>query len=259
MHPLLARYRPGVRKTATNYFKRTAILILLSSCLALAACGAAEVRLPAAPSPTPEIREAKVAKVEEDPYEQFRVVPPVFADLDFDNHSYGRYTFWSGKTIWLALTRGEYRYDNPNSDRGWFALKDVYYSDVTGDGTPEAIVLLNHVQCGGGSCDGGSSFIHLYTIRKGKPRRLWQYETGSGAYGCSLKSLTLRAGQIVLEVFGRCTRPATDNPGPRKFMVKDLTRLVFRFNGRRFVRNRLQFIPAPLTDVGNYKATISIA
>src|SRR3712207_8896152 len=35
------------------------------------------------------------------------------------------------------------------------SLSNVYYVDLTNDANPEAIVLIWHVSCGVGSCDGG--------------------------------------------------------------------------------------------------------
>jgi hypothetical protein len=159
----------------------------------------------------------------------------------------------------LVLNGGEREYEYPDYERGWFSLDDVYYADVTGDGAPEAIVRLSHVQCGGGSCDGGAALFYIYALRKNKLQRIWKYETGCLAYGCGLRSFSVLGTRIELEVFGRCPKQATDNPGPRKFVVEDLTQLVFRYNGKRFVRSKLKFVARPATDVGNYEAQIRIS
>jgi hypothetical protein len=186
-----------------------------------------------------------------------QTVPQSFEHIDFKNHPYGVFKISSGKRIALTLKNGELEYDYSVSDRGWFRLKDVYYTDTNGDGTPEAVVLLSHVQCGV-SCDGGSALIYIYAVRKGKLQTLWQYETGSLAYGCGLKSLVVQNKQIVVESFGRCPRSARDYPGPAKYVVENMTRSVFRFNGRRFTRISLEFISAPARNVGNYKPEIQI-
>ena len=232
-------------------------VLLVKSCSATKP-SAPEVLKPATPRPASGVAELKERAVEEDTTKNFRVVPQAFEHIDFKNHSYGHYMLSSGKRIELRLKQGEQFYDYPFLDRGWFALKDVYYLDVNGDGTSEALALLSHVQCGGGSCDGGAALIYIYAAHKRKLKTLWQYETGSLGYGCGLKSLRVRNREAILEAFGRCPNAATDDPGPAKFVIEDITRAVFRFNGRRFVRRRLKFISAPARNVGNYEPEIQI-
>ena len=190
-------------------------------------------------------------------FQNVQTVPQAFARIDFTNHNYGRYRFSTGRRMRLTLNGGQHEYDYPSSERGWISFKDVFYADVTGDGTPEAVVLLSHVQCGV-SCDGGSALIYIYQAHKGKLNTLRRYETGSLAYGCGLKSLIIHRKQINLETFGRCTRPATDNYGSGKFIIGDVTRTVFRFNGRRFTRRSRKFLSRPETDVKNYKPEIRV-
>lgn len=188
---------------------------------------------------------------------EYLVVPENFEKVDFGNRSYGRYQFSDVKTINLTLKDGESWIADSNH-QGWFSLKDVYYTDVTGDGTEEAIVMLSHVSCdGGGSCDGGANLIYVYAGRNEKLRTLWQYETGSNAYGCGLKSMAITQKQFVLEMFGRCPRSASDLE-PRKFVVKDLTFVMFEFNGHRFVEKTSEVVTAPARNVMNYKPDIRI-
>jgi hypothetical protein len=137
-----------------------------------------------------------------------------------------------------------------------FDLQDVYYADVTNDKKPEAIVILSHVSCGCGSCGGAADLICIYQAHRHKLRGLWQYETGSMACGCGLKSLTIEEGNIGMEQFGRCPRPGLEDSGSAK--VPDLTQLNFRFNGSRFVRRLVRFISVPERDVKNYQAQIHI-
>ena len=81
-----------------------------------------------------------------DSFAIYRIKPEQFYDVDFWNYYYGRYTLRNGKKIHLNLTNSQLE-SLDGSDR--FALKDVYYRDVTGDGEPEAIVWLLHVHCAG--------------------------------------------------------------------------------------------------------------
>lgn len=174
--------------------------------------------------------------------------------INFKNHSFGRYRFSNGRRIDLTLRNGEYEF-NFEEVRGWFRLDDVYYADLTGDGNPEAIVMLSLVQCGG-SCDGGAHLIRIY---ESGLKEIWHYETGDKAYGCGLKSFTARPKQIVMELFGRCSRPAQESPGPGKFLIDDMTRLTFKFNGRRFVRHKIEFISTATNDTKNYKPEIVVS
>ena len=207
------------------------------------------------PAPTPT---TKIEPQEEDINQKYRIAPEAFAHIDFENYSYGSHRLWSGKKIILRLKNGELDYNYRFEDAGWFNFEDVYYADVTGDGAPEALVLLSHVGCGA-SCDGGAALFYIYSARKNKLHRIWKYGTGSLAYGCGLKSFSLDKKEIALEVFGRCTKEATESPGSGKFLIADLTRLVFQYNGRRIVRTGLKFLPTPTTDVKNYKRKIRIS
>ena len=181
--------------------------------------------------------------------ESYRVVPDDYKNIDFNNYYYGVYAFPNGKEVDLALYSGVLGLPD---DLGWFELKDVYYKDVTGDREPEAIVRLSHVTCNG-SCDRGSDLLYLYSKREGKLTRIWAYETGSYAYGCGLKSLMLGNKQLVLELFGRCPKPAMENPGPQKFVVEDLTIIVFEFDGDRFLTKTMEYVPEPARSVKNYE------
>lgn len=168
-----------------------------------------------------------------DQLEPFRYVPENFKDVDFNNFSYGDYVNPDGRPVTLTLNEGK-MWDAT----GWFNLQDVYYKDLTGDGRPEAILRILRLQCSSGSCDGGADLFYIYTKHNGKLKNVWQYETGSYAYGCGLKSFTFRDKQIVMELFGHCLTPVKDYPGrPGKFMSKDLTSIVVQFEGNRFTQS----------------------
>lgn len=193
------------------------------------------------------------------PNQEYLAVPGRWASVDFKHHSYGPYKFAGGRKRSLIFKNGEYQYDLGGNGRGWFSLNDVYYFDVTGDLIPDAIVDLSHVECGYGSCDGSAHLLFIYSINaEGQMKKLFQYETGSYAYGCGLKSMTLERKQVRLEVFGRCPRPGMEDTGPGKGLVEDLTQLVFWFSNKGFIRTKMEFISLGLRDVSNYAADISI-
>ena len=206
-----------------------------------------------APLTPNKLRELEVPPIVA-PVATFRVVPENLKHVDFKNHSYGVYALSNGAEIDLTLYRSELLL--PDS-LGWFALNDVYYKDVTGDGKAEAIVRLSHVKCDG-SCDRAADLFYIYTMRNGRLTTIWQYETGSLAYGCGLKSFTVAGKQLVLELFGQCATQATEYPGTMKFVVKDLTFHLFEFNGQRFVKETSEFVPTGPMNVKGYEPAIRL-
>ena len=186
-----------------------------------------------------------------------QVVGDNFHGIDFKNFSYP-YRFWNGRNAHVPLKSGEY---DMKTDHQWFRLSHVYLTDVTGDKRPEAIVMLWHVSCGA-SCDGGSALFYIYGFENHKLKLLWQYETGSLAYGCGLKSFAAKGTILTVEQFGRCTRRnrnlnETSHTG--KFEVDGVTRIMLKSSSSGFlVRNR-RFFSTPAQDVKNYEAQIYIA
>jgi hypothetical protein len=194
-----------------------------------------------------------------DPNQEFRSVPGRWASVDFKHYFYGRYKLSDGGKVLVNLNNGEYQYDFGDNSRGWFSLKDVYYFDITGDDIPDAIVDISHVECGSGSCDGGSDLLFIYQINaSGRVKESFQYKTGSYAYGCGLKSMDLARKGVSLELFGRCRPPAMNDMGPGKFMVKDITYIAFWFSEKGFIQTANRYVSTDLIDVTSYKPEIRI-
>lgn len=189
----------------------------------------------------------------EDSLQKFRVRPERFEQIDFYNRSYGPYQLSDGTKINLNLAQRRL-YLPENS--GWFELKDVYYTDMTADGEPEAIVWLSHVTCGGGVCNGGSNLFYVYTKNKGKLKPIWQYETGSYGVGCGLQSFTAGGTQIVVELFGRC--PGLDHPDLSEFTAQDLTFIRFEFDGQRFAQKSVEYLNSLTSNPQSYEPGIRI-
>ena len=179
-----------------------------------------------------------------------------FRGIDFKERSYP-YRFSWGKRINVPLKNGRYEYDF-RIERGWFDVSDVYVTDLTNDGRPEAIVMLSHVACGV-SCDGGSALFYIYSFDNHRLKLLWQYETGDLAYGCGLKSFTAKPGTLTLELFGRCSQRNRTVSSTGKFHIKDLTRVTLRSNGTRFVFRKRQFISVPERSVLNYEPQVNVS
>lgn len=197
------------------------------------------------PLPLPPVSSA-------DSFAEYRIKPRDFYGFDFWNYSYGVYTSRDGKQkIPLTLVNSDLKLPNDS-----FSLKDVYYRDVTGDGEPEAIVWLSHVHCSD-SCDGGSNLFYIYAVQDHKLKPVWQFETGSYAYGCGLKSLTISGRKTVVELFGHCTAGMED-PGATKFKASGLTYMLLEFDGRGYRQTSSEIVETPETTVKNYEAAVLI-
>lgn len=206
------------------------------------------------PTPAPyKLHERELPSA--DLLEPFRGKPEQFERIDFANHSYGPYTSANGTKIDLRLFHHELHLPN---NAGWFALKDVYYRDVTGDGLEEAIVWLKHVPCDEGSCHGRTDLFYIYTMRNGMLKPIWEYETGSYAEGCGLRSVTLWQKQINLMLFGECPKPAMDPPSRTNLMSGGFTFILLEWDGRRFTQKSTDYFTTPPTDLRSYEPVINI-
>jgi hypothetical protein len=160
---------------------------------------------------------------------RFRIAPRNFERIDFRNRSYGNYILSGGEVVDLALIDGQFRrYSSPQH---WFDFSDIVYTDLTGDGSPEAIVLLSHLECGR-ACDGGRNLIYVYSLNHSTGyTEILKYETGSGLNGCSLKSLNVKNRRLSLELFGQCPQPKGTTNDQTRHETYDVTQIGFRFNG----------------------------
>lgn len=172
---------------------------------------------------------------------RYRVIPANFEGINFATRSYGNYRMSNGTNRDLVLIDGQFR-DFGNSQQ-WFDLNDVYYTDLTGDGNPEAIVMMTHLECGR-TCDGGKNLVYAYS-QNYPMQEILKYETGSGLDGCSLKSLTVKNTQLTLELFGRCPQPAGTSRDFVRHETYDVTRIDFFFNGKQLVPKPSAYLTLP--------------
>lgn len=171
---------------------------------------------------------------------RFRVVPASFRGINFMTRSYGTYQFSDGTNRELVLIDGKFR--DFGDAQNWIDLNDVFYTDLTGDGRPEAIVLMTHLECGK-QCDGGKSLVYVYS-QDYPMQEILKYESGSGMDGCSLKSLTVKKRQLTLDLFGKCPQQSASG----EMLVGDtydLTRTEYFFNGKQLVPKRTTFLTVP--------------
>ncbi|HEV8428479.1 MAG TPA: hypothetical protein VGQ41_11320 [Pyrinomonadaceae bacterium] len=163
---------------------------------------------------------------------RFRVVPSNFRTIDFKNHSYGNYRLSDGRDVDLALTGGQFRHYGGSSH--WFDFNDAYYTDLTGDGSPEAIVMLTHLECFK-TCDGGKNLLFIYGLNSQGFSEILRYESGSGQGGCSLRSLTVKNRRLALELYGKCPQRAGQS---NDWVIRDtfdVTRIDFALKGQHLV------------------------
>ncbi len=211
-------------------------------------------RIHISPPPPPPLPAPRVTERPPDRNQPFRIVPSNFRGLDFANRSYGDYRLSNGTIRDLILINGQFR--EFGDSQHWFDLNDVFYTDLTGDGSPEAIVMLTHIECGR-MCDGGKNLIYVYSMNP-RLQEILKYESGSGMQGCSLKSLTVENKQLTLDSFGKCPpAPGIINDFVR-YETYDLTRVEFAFNGKRLVPKRKTFLTLPNNQEGSYDVDIRI-
>ena len=185
---------------------------------------------------------------------RFRVVPSNFRGIDFATRSYGNYQFSSGTNRELVLVDGQFR--EFGNSQNWFDLNDVFYTDLTGDGSPEAIVMLTHLECGR-MCDGGKNLIYVYS-QNHPLQEILKYESGSGIEGCSLKSLTVNNGKLELDLFGKCPPPSGIIDDFVKRETYDLTRVEFFFNGKQLVPKKKTVVTVPNNNEVSYGVDVRI-
>lgn len=263
-------------KCSTNFFKysgpanpaeKKAILFAVFSCLLFIGFISVVSRLPGPrrmrvnrvhvaqpPPPVKPVTPPRLADRPADLNSRFRVVPANFKGINFTTRSYGSYRFSDNHSRELVLVDGQFR--EFGETQHWFDLDDVFYTDLTGDGNPEAIVMMTHLQCGG-KCDGGKNLVYVYT--QDKPmQEILKYESGSGMEGCSLKALTVTNKRLALELFGRCPQSAGATSEFVRRDPYDVTRLEFFFNGKQLVPKPSMYLTLPDRNEVNYGVEVRI-
>ena len=132
------------------------------------------------------------------------------------------------------------------SNQPQMRLVDVIYSDVTGDKSDDAIVILS-------TNTGGSALPHtvfIYSLKQKSLILLWTFETGDRASG-GLRRVYGEKGELVVELYGKGKVIGTDLYGPDGMSGGDccpthFTRARYKWNGDRFVRRgKLEVLSNP--------------
>lgn len=190
----------------------------------------------------------------------FEIRPPEFATVDFENFTFPDVWMISNR---INLRNGKFEHEEKKHLGGTtYSLGSVYYLDIVGNQEREAIVFLWAVSCGG-SCDGGSQAIYIYSAAKPKPKLLDTIVTGSPSSGCFIKSFLTEGKKIFLEQFGRCS-DSTDSPDKSsnisscKFCVMGSTKSIFSFKGSKLHRSSIDVFDTPEINIMGYPSEISI-
>jgi len=180
-------------------------------------------------------------------------IPDEFKLIGFRNMSY---SIAGQKPIRLVNGEFESPYVTKNCNNYLGGLNDVYYLDLDGDKSTEALVDVGYASCGCGSCDGGSHNFYAFRLEHGKPKLFWSFSTGSYGYGGGLRSFRSRPGIIVIEEFEprKCPEQIAKDPTCfSKFQAKGYVRTELKFVGRTFVRKSMVEVPTEPIDTMNYK------
>lgn len=111
--------------------------------------------------------------------------------IDFKNFTYEPYCAGEDSAK-ITVKKGEYALDK-GDDKLFFAVTDVAYGDLTGDGSEEAVILT--VCNTGGTGQFSEGFI--YAMKDGKIELLTRIEGGDRAYG-GLRSAKIENGLLVV-------------------------------------------------------------
>ena len=141
--------------------------------------------------------------------------------VDFQNFTY-RPGCAEGKAI--RARNGHYNYER-GYDRLDFAVENVSYGDLTGDGRDEAVITTWCNTGGTGMFTEG----HIYTMRGGRAVEITRLEIGDRAFG-GIVSATVENGLLVVERYA----PVEDGMGACCPQYIEMTRS--RLNGRRLVQ-----------------------
>jgi hypothetical protein len=107
--------------------------------------------------------------------------------VDFNRLAYPKFPDYSGdEKKLITLKPGE---GGPSH---------INYGDVTGDGEEEAMVVLPIENRGSAL----PYYVYIFTMERGNPKLLWDFETGDRADG-GLRQIYAERGELVIELYGK--------------------------------------------------------
>jgi hypothetical protein len=118
----------------------------------------------------------------------------------------------------------------------------ISYGDLTGDGRDEAVVVLGIITSG----TARPGVVFVYTMSRGKPRRLWAFETGDRwDYGYHRAFIT--DSELVVERYKPVFvvyRGQKHDMSSSNFYVRDH----YKWNGARFRKTKTENVPVDAND-----------
>lgn len=184
----------------------------------------------------------------------FEQVPEEFTDVDFRNFRYPLAELKDGKHEKVSSSKSD-------PERQTFNFNNVYFIDLNGDDQKEAIVFLSAVNCRA-SCDGGRDIVYFYSTKNNKPRLLGTIANGSKAFGCSLKSFTVKDKKIYVKRFNVCKDDLNEeksNKSSGKFAVKDETHIVYSVSRSDVKKQLTEEVETPPLNIMNSPTLISLS
>ncbi|MFN7944010.1 MAG: hypothetical protein U0Z53_01440 [Blastocatellia bacterium] len=171
--------------------------------------------------------------------------PPSIRSVDFSNFKYpgskGLFPTSEYETQSFTLNKGK---SKETPQQYGMTLMGINYGDATGDGIAEAMIDLV-VETEGTAV---VNHVYIYTLRGGKPGFLWGFESGDRAEG-GLKKVYAKAGQLVVELYGRGTQIEGDLNGTEATALccpRSFTRTRYKWRGNRFrQQGRMEILTLP--------------
>lgn len=135
-------------------------------------------------------------------------------NFDFKNYSYELPRGWenpdrseillvNGRIAPVAVDidesmTGEEKADRKAMRRIGLSYVTTKYLDLTGDNSPEAIVVVK-IETGGAAIP---QVVYIFAWKDDKPELIWMFRTGDRADG-GLKDIRASAGEVVIELYGQ--------------------------------------------------------
>jgi hypothetical protein len=112
-------------------------------------------------------------------------------------------------------------------------LKSADYADVTGDGVPDALVVVGNL-C---DCSGLWYGIYVYDLKDNqRPHLLWAFQTGDRSDG-GLYKIYVKNRNLIVELLGAGSGPGIPADKVQcAACAKDYTRRKYVWNGRSFIQ-----------------------
>jgi hypothetical protein len=174
---------------------------------------------------------------------------PSIRDVDFKNFTFNWYprdadTPPTGRKIILTNGKMDTGFGFGKEPRE-FHLRDaepINYGDLTGDGNDEAVLALGIITSG----TARPGVVFVYTMSRGKPRRLLALETAD-RWDYGYRSATISDGELIIERYKPIIivyRGQKHDMSSSNFYIRQH----YKWNGARFRKIKTETVPADPKD-----------